>query len=161
MSYQQSLIFASPLYLGGLTFEIIQPYTPATLKINSRPKDRPMHRLSLDRIVFGKWSPPDYVALREPPSPPRYKSSAMKIEMMIHFAVTVEPFSPERCRTSPAYTKFVKELLRDGMIKRPTDEQREEHPGWAYKATDRGRAYVEALKDVQLPVAETTWSVPA
>ncbi len=103
----------------------------------------------------------DFDALHSVPmEPKRYHSTAMKIEMMLHFATTVEPFAPEAQRTSPAYTKFVKQLLNDGLVERPTREERAAYPGWAYKATDKGRAYVEALKNVQLPVAETKWSVP-
>lgn len=93
--------------------------------------------------------------------PKRYHSTAMKIAMMIHFATTVGPYAPEEERTSPAYTKFVKQLLRDELIERPTRAEREYYPGWAYRATDKGLAYVEALKDVQLPVAETTWVIPS
>jgi hypothetical protein len=95
--------------------------------------------------------------------PPRYHSSVMKIEMMLHFATIAGPFVPEAQRTSPAYTKFVKQLLADDLIERPTHAQRSMHPGWAYIATERGRAYVEALKDMQLPVAlktTTTWRIP-
>lgn len=85
----------------------------------------------------------------------------MKIAMMLHFACTVQPFAPEAQRTSQAYTTFVRELLRDGMIERPTKAQQEAHPGWAYRATEKGRIYVEALKAVKLPVAVTPeWKVP-
>lgn len=85
----------------------------------------------------------------------------MKIAMMLHFACTVAPFAPEASRTSQAYTTFVRELLRDGMIERPTKAQQEAHEGWAYKATEKGRVYVEALKAVKLPVPVTPeWKVP-
>jgi hypothetical protein len=103
----------------------------------------------------------DMILMVGEPLPKPYYSTAMKIDMMIHFATTVGPYTPEQSRISPAYTKFVKQLLADELIERPTREQREEWPGWAYKATDRGRAYVEALKAVQLPVAETRWIVPS
>lgn len=97
------------------------------------------------------------------PEPKRYHSPVMKIAMVLHFAVIAGPFTPEAQRTSPAYTKFVKQLLADGLIERPTHEEREEHPGWAYRATEKGLAYVEGLKDVQLPVeleTTTTWGIP-
>jgi len=98
------------------------------------------------------------------PPPKRYRTPPMKIAMMLHFATTISPFAPEAQRTSPAYTKFVKQLLADGMIERPTHAQRNAHPGWAYRATEKGLAYVEGLKDVQLPVpleTTTTWGIPA
>lgn len=95
------------------------------------------------------------------PSTYPYHSQIMKIAMMLHFACRVEPFAPEAQRTSAAYTKFIKELLADGLVERPTDEQRAVYPGWAYKATAKGKAYIEALKAVQLPVADTVWTVPS
>jgi hypothetical protein len=91
----------------------------------------------------------------------RYSAPPMKIAMMLHFATVIGPYAPESARTSPAYTKFVKELLRDGLIERPSNAERASYRGWAYRATDKGQAYVEALKAVQLPVAETKWTVPA
>lgn len=85
----------------------------------------------------------------------------MKISMMLHFAVRRGPFTPEAQRTSPAYTTFVKELLRDGMIERPTKEQREEWDGWAYKATLKGQCYVKALTEVPMPVrTDPVWTMP-
>lgn len=101
--------------------------------------------------------------LQPRPEPKPYVSCPFKIAMMLHFATVVGPFQPERARTSPAYTKFIKQLLREGLVERPTRQEREEHPGWAYQATNKGRAYVEALKMVQLPVlteVSETWSVP-
>ena len=99
----------------------------------------------------------------EVPVPARYHSPVMKIAMMLHFATMAGPFTPEAQRTSPAYTKFIKQLLADGLVERPTKEERADYPGWAYKATNRGRAYIEGLKDVQLPViveTSTTWKIP-
>ena len=99
----------------------------------------------------------------DPQPAKRYHAQVLKIEMMLHFATIVGPFVPEAQRTSPAYTKFVKQLLADDLIERPTEEEREEYQGWAYKATERGLAYVEGLKDVQLPIpveTSTTWIIP-
>ena len=86
----------------------------------------------------------------------------MKISMMLHFAVRRSPFTPEKARTSPAYTTFVKELLRDGMVERPSKAQRREWDGWAYKATSKGQCYVKALGAVPLPEVRTDpeWAVP-
>lgn len=85
----------------------------------------------------------------------------MKIAMMLHFATKREPFAPEAQRTSPAYTTFIKELLRDGMVERPTKAQRREWAGWAYKATPKGQCYVKALGTVPMPVrTDPQWAMP-
>lgn len=85
----------------------------------------------------------------------------LKIKMMLHFATVLGPFAPEEVRTSPAYTMFVKELLHDGMIERPTREQRDTFTGWAYKATPKGQCYVKALTHVPLPVrTDPVWAMP-
>jgi hypothetical protein len=84
----------------------------------------------------------------------------MKIKMMLHFATVLGPFTPEHVRRSEAYVTYVKELLRDNMIERPSREQREMFPGWAYKATSRGHAYVKALQTIPLPVrTNPEWSM--
>lgn len=91
----------------------------------------------------------------EVPMPP------MKIAMMLHFATVVGPYPPESDRVSEAYACFVRELLEQGMIERPTREERFAFPGWAYRATDKGVVYVEALKRVPLPVqAQPVWVMP-
>lgn len=97
------------------------------------------------------------------PSPLSERSAMppMKIAMILHFFACCEPFAPEKSRTSAAYTTFVRELLRDGMIERPTKAQRKANPGWAYTTTAKGDVYVEALKAVPLPVqAEPQWIMP-
>ena len=83
------------------------------------------------------------------PKPARH--APMKINMMLHFYACCEAYAPEKCRTSRAYTQFVKELLRDGLIERPTREEREEYPGWAYQATEKGKAWVNAICTVPTP----------
>ncbi len=93
------------------------------------------------------------------PLKPR-RAPPMKINMMLHFYGVCEAFAPEKCRTSPAYTQFVKELLREGLIERPTHEQRAANPGWAYTATEKGEAWVHAICTVPLPVAKTRWVIP-
>lgn len=97
--------------------------------------------------VFGQpWS--------EPMSP-------LKLQMMLHFYAVCEPFAPEKTRTSPAYTQFVRELLRDGLIERPTKEQQKKCPGWAYRATEKGRVFVQALLETPMPVAaKPKWVMP-
>lgn len=90
--------------------------------------------------------------------PERSTMPPMKIQMMLHFAAVIGPYQYNQC---DAYIQFVRELLRDGMIERPTKAQRAEHAGWAYKATAKGIVYVEALKAVPLPVqAEPKWVMP-
>ena len=87
--------------------------------------------------------------------------SPMKIDMMLHFYGVVGPYVPENARTSSAYTQFVKELLHDGLIVRPTHRQREEYSGWAYRATEKGEAWVHAICTVPVPVAKTRWIIPS
>jgi hypothetical protein len=86
----------------------------------------------------------------------------LKIKMMLHFATVLGPFAPEHTRTSNAYSTFVKELLRDELIERPTKKQRAEYAGWAYKATPRGQCYVKAITEMPLPVRTTPeWTMPS
>lgn len=102
-----------------------------------------------------------HIAAAIKPAPQRH--AILKIEMMLHFASKIGPFAPESARTCPAYTRFVKQLLKDGMIERPTKAERARHPGWAYRASERGRAYVEAIRRVGLPVpieTATMWEIP-
>lgn len=84
----------------------------------------------------------------------------MKVSMLLHFDSVCEPYAPEKTRTSRAYTKFVKELLRDALIERPTEEERYQTPGWAYRTTDKGRTLVTAICNVPNPVAQTEWVIP-
>jgi hypothetical protein len=88
----------------------------------------------------------------------------LKISMMLHFYSIVGAFAPDNVRRSESYAQFVRELLRDGMIERPSHQQREQHAGWAYRATDKGRTYVEALTKVPLPVLAAPvapkWIIP-
>lgn len=116
----------------------------------------------LDTLRFG-WDLAEPARPRPEPNPQRH--AILKIEMMLHFASKIGPFAPESARTSPAYTRFIKALLRDGLVERPTKAERRKYPGWAYRATDRGKAYVEALRRVGLPEivsteTTTTWTVP-
>ena len=121
----------------------------------------PYYQLDLDALLFGALQMPTWRDITLIEEPRRYKPPPMKIAMMLHFATAIGPYAPERQRTSPAYTKFVKQLLREGMVERPSREEREDNPGWAYRATAKGTAYVEALRGVQQPVATTTWAVPS
>jgi hypothetical protein len=74
----------------------------------------------------------------------------MKISMMLHFATTASAY-PEPYRRSRAYVKFVRQLLANEMIERPSNAERYAHPGWAYRATPKGWAFVNALKAIPEP----------
>lgn len=96
---------------------------------------------------------------RRLPKPPR--NPPMKINMLLHFYACAEAFAPEKCRTSAAYTQFVKELLRDGLIERPSKMERAQYPGWAYRTTPKGDALVNAICVVPNPVERTRWVIPS
>ena len=93
--------------------------------------------------------------------PKHHRAPLMKIDMLLHFYYAWEPYAPEQQRRSPAYTQFVKELLREGLIVRPTTAQREEYQGWAYRTTEKGDAWVHAICTVPVPVAKTRWIIPS
>src|ERR1017187_3408611 len=93
--------------------------------------------------------------------PKHHRAPPMKINMLLHFYAEYGPFAPEAQRRSPAYTQFVKELLREGLIVRPTTTQREEYPGWAYRTTEKGGAWVNAICTVPVPVARPRWIIPS
>ena len=117
-------------------------------------------------LSFDAKPPPGFASWNVEPEPPRYHSSVMKIEMMLHFATIAGPFVPEAQRTSPAYTKFVKQLLADDLIERPTHAQRSMQPGLGLQVRPSAAVlYVEvdSGKGVQLPVeveTVTTWRIP-
>lgn len=97
---------------------------------------------------------------RAPKQPRPRRNPPMKIVMLMHFHYSAAPFAPEHQRTSHAYVQFVKELLRDGLIERPTHEEREAYPGWAYRTTPKGDALVHAICTVPNPVERTRWVIP-
>lgn len=84
----------------------------------------------------------------------------LKIAMLLlHFSCRLDAY-PENQTSS--YVRFVQDLLAQGMIERPTHEERARHVHWAYKATDRGHVYVEALTHLPLPVraGPPEWIMP-
>ncbi len=84
----------------------------------------------------------------------------MKLSMMLHFYAIREAF-PGKSRTSPAYAQFAHELLTEGLTERPSKEEQERYPGWAYRSTDKGRVFVKALLATPLPVqAKPSWVMP-
>lgn len=84
----------------------------------------------------------------------------LKIMMMLYFGSTTRPF-PDPWRTSSTYVKFVRQLLAEGMIERPTKAQRRARPGWAYRATAKGRVYIDVLTRMPQPIpAPAQWIMP-
>lgn len=133
----------------GRAREILRTIAPGAMKVTDIPDEKwpEMHQKFLDALN---------------PKPETFDMGTLKLIMMLHFATYVEPFAPEDRRTSGAYTKYVRELLAEGLIERPTEAQRKEHKGWAYKATAKGYVYVEALKAVPYPVpAAPQWVMPS
>lgn len=100
-------------------------------------------------------SPPAAPKRRAPRMPP------MKVKMLLHFYACAEAYAPEKGRTSPAYTQFIKELLRDDLVERPTKDEREANPGWAYRTTAKGDALVNAICSTPMPVERTRWVIPS
>lgn len=95
------------------------------------------------------------------PKPKPKRMPSLKVSMLLHFHGIVGPFAPEERRTSQAYTQFVRELLRDGLVVRPTNEEREKYPGWAYRTTAKGDALVNAICSTPMPVERTRWVIPS
>lgn len=92
----------------------------------------------------------------------RKPMSILKLQMLLHFSHSQTMFGPESLRTSASYTRFIVELLRDGLVERPSKKERSIHPGWAYKATPRGQFFVKVLTEVPLPVrTNPEWAMPA
>jgi len=117
-----------------------------------------MFSLRNPKLASAFPSKPMRPKLLKPPPPP-HRNPPLKIAMLLHFYGTAEPFAPEKTRTSNSYVQFVKELLREGLIERPTPQEREVAPGWAYKATEKGRVMVGAICAVQNPVSR--WTMPS
>lgn len=55
----------------------------------------------------------------------------------------------------------LKELLRDGLIERPTRGEQYANPGWAYRTTVKGATLVNAICSVPNPVERTRWVIPS
>ena len=66
-------------------------------------------------VILTSEAPDRHVSPKSPRMPP------MKVSMLLHFYAVADAFTPEHSRTSRAYTQFVKELLRDGLIERHQD----------------------------------------
>lgn len=74
--------------------------------------------------------------------------SNIEISMMLHFAAICQPYEGS-CAGSPAYFAALHKLNNMGLIRSTTpDERRQGLPGYEWCATERGWAYVDALKAV-------------
>lgn len=125
------------------------PYRELTIRIELPPLN-PAHLAAVFSSPYGQT----------PMSSTPYHAP-LKLRMLLHFHALMEPFAPEKTRTSQAYTTFVRELLRDGLIERPTEEQRKQFPGWAYRTTPKGRVFIDALTSTPLPVpVAPKWTMP-
>lgn len=75
--------------------------------------------------------------------------SNLEISMMLHFAAICEPYRGFG-ENSSAYFNALNRLSNRALIRLTTaDEKRQGSPGYDWVATERGYAYVEALKQVQ------------
>lgn len=77
-------------------------------------------------------------------------NAPLKIAMMLHFYSSCEMFEPARTRNSTAFDLFRRQLLYTGMIEPTQEAERAECPGWEYRTTEKGTAYVNILKAVPL-----------
>jgi hypothetical protein len=96
----------------------------------------------------------------KPKTQSRHAMTPFNIRLMLHFRCSCGPLPDEAARTSNAYVQGVRFLLRQGMIERPTRDQQERHPGWAYRATAKGICYVDHLTTLPLPVSTEQWTMP-
>jgi hypothetical protein len=74
--------------------------------------------------------------------------TVVELEVILHYAYC--PYDPEN--QSPAYRNATVTLFRAGLLQPGTRQSQ-------YEITDKGRAFVEALKNVPLPVCQ--WVVPS
>lgn len=77
--------------------------------------------------------------------------SPLKIEIMLHYYAFAGDFR-DGSLDAPAVQSGLGEMVHFGLLV----EGVEPH----YSITERGRAYVEALKEVKLPIKETIWVQP-
>lgn len=81
------------------------------------------------------------------------RSPPMKISMMLHFYAIVTPYAEHHpTGNSEAYHEFVRDLLKEDMIKPDSTS------GSGYKATDKGRAWVDMICSTPHPVL--AWVCP-
>ena len=106
-------------------------------------------------LLTADWHVGEKKPKRRPRMPP------MKVAMLLHFYGVAGPFAPEEQRTSAAYTQFIRELLRDGLVERPSKTERENYSGWAYRTTAKGAALVNAICSTPMPVERTRWVIPS
>jgi len=79
----------------------------------------------------------------------------LHIQIMLHYYARVTPYAehePEH-RYSPAVKEYTQQLIVANML---TSSQ----SSGVYVVTEKGRAYVEALKAVKEPVSKEIWVQP-
>lgn len=81
--------------------------------------------------------------------------SPLKIQIMLHYYALADDFRNGDF-SAPAVIEALETFVRQGMLRATAFGRQRGEP--AYKITDKGRAYVEALKAVPLPVSR--WVIP-
>lgn len=77
-----------------------------------------------------------------------------EIEIVLHYYYSPEEH-PECAGNSPAWRSSVDMLLAEGVLQLRKEPSQY---GATYESTERSRVYIEALKDVPLPVQK--WVMP-
>lgn len=80
--------------------------------------------------------------------------SPFQIKIMLHhYCTTSQPYDGEESATAVAST--IQELVKDEMLLFSFPENTSN-----YKITEKGKAYVEKLMSIPLPVETTVWTFP-
>ena len=75
----------------------------------------------------------------------------LQIKILLHYYTCVDGYGrADDNRKEPAVIEAISQFMRNGMLK-PS-------PEGLYTVTDRGKAYIDALRSMPLPVCE--WRVP-
>lgn len=79
----------------------------------------------------------------------------LHIQIMLHYYCTVTPYAENdtQHRYSAATIAYTQQLVNADMLTSSTCKD-------VYVVTEKGRAYIEALKAVQMPVEKTIWVQP-
>lgn len=75
----------------------------------------------------------------------------LHLQIFLHYFVSQEEWPMLH---SPTHGEYAEKLVREGLL-----EHRWHEPGASYRATEMGRAHVEALTRVPFPVCK--WITPA
>lgn len=78
----------------------------------------------------------------------------LHIQIMLHYYCRVEPYAKnEPHRYSEAVLNYTKQLVLAEMIQPSTCPD-------VYVVTEKGRAYINALKSIKEPIKKFTWEQP-